>query len=122
MPLLLITALGQARTKIARADAAADMGSEQVGLDPRQAPLHVFSFQPGAGTARRTAVRNETTSREHRAGQSIPAPVTRPLPPTDAARRKLAGANRAPTFWELASSTWHAAAVDEQAPLQRTRR
>jgi hypothetical protein len=106
---------------VARALAAALIGTVHVSLEPRHAPLHERSFQPFAGVATsRTGVKDGKVA-EQRGRHVIPARALRtvPRPEIETASRKAAGANTAETEAPGVTLSEHPAAP-VQAPLQPT--
>ena len=106
---------------MARALAAAVIGTVQVPRDPRQAPLHERSFQPGAGVATSRTGLNEVNDAEQRGRHVMPGVELRtaPLPTTDTPRRNEAGAKVALTDTPGLTSTLQVP-VPEHALPQRT--
>jgi hypothetical protein len=111
----------RARTKTARALAAADIGTLHVRLLPRQAPDHERNLQPFAGVAVRRTGTNDGKDAEQRGRHVIPVRELRtvPRPPTFTESRKTSGAKSAETVEPGLVSTLQVPAP-EHAPLQRT--
>ncbi|HYI75253.1 MAG TPA: hypothetical protein VEW90_08275 [Gaiellaceae bacterium] len=108
---------------MARALAAAVIGTVQVPRDPRQAPLHERSFQPGAGVATSRTGLNEANDAEQRGRHVMPGFELRiaPLPATETFSRNTAGPKVALTEAPGATVRLQTPAP-EQAPPQRMSR
>ena len=106
---------------MARAEAAAFIGTVQVFFAPRQAPLQERSFQPLAGVAvSRTGV-NEGNAAEHCGRHVIPARelLTAPRPATLTLSGNVAGPKTAAMVVPASTANEHPA-LPVQAPSQRT--
>ena len=92
---------------VARAFAAALIGTVQTFFEPRQAPLQDLSFHPFAGDAVSRTGEYETTLAEQRSGQPMPAELrTAPFPVTATVRRNVAGAKSADRVVRLIIETY----------------